>query len=430
VNHPPTETPTSADISRERPLRGLRILDLTQFLSGPYCTQTLADLGAEVTKVETPQGDLARHIPPHFIDDDSVYYLSVNRNKRSVVIDVKSTGGRALLKQLAQAHDIIIENFRPGVVKRLGLDVDALRKERPDLIWCSISGFGQDGPYRDRPAYDMIVQAASGGMSLTGESDGKPVRAGIPIADICAGLYAVIGVLAALQRRNSTGKGDFVDISMLDCQAAMLSYQAAYFLYSGKVPSPQGTGHDSIATYRRFTAGDGLDLVVTANTERMWQGLCRALGCSELSTHPDYNSLHRRHDNRIELWKQLETIFLRRPADEWVALLQDQEVPVAVINSLDRVMTDPQIQHRGMVREIRAADGRSIRVMGNPILFRDVEAVDDQFPPKLGEDTAIAMKELLGLSADEIEALARSGAIVLSGGAESIAHEIDCSGTT
>src|SRR3984957_9259868 len=404
-----------ADAAQGRPLSGVRILDLTQFLSGPYCTQTLADLGAEVTKIETPQGDLARHIPPHFVGDDSVYYLSVNRNKRSVVIDVKSTEGRALLKRLAQVHDIVIENFRPGVVNRLGLDFEALRVERPGLIWGSISGFGQDGPYKDRPAYDMIVQAASGGMSLTGESDGKPVRAGIPIADICAGLYAAIGVLAALQRRNTTGKGDLVDISMLDCQAAMLSYQAAYYLHSGTIPKPQGTSHDSIATYRRFTAGDGLDLVVTANTERMWQGLCRALECPELSSDPRYNSLHQRYDNRFDLWKRLEEIFLRRSAEEWVALLQSQEVPVAVINSLDRVMADPQMKHRGMVREMNATDGRHIRVMGNPIVFRDASAAAERFPSRMGEDTAVVMRDLLGLSLDEVEALARSGVIVVTG---------------
>src|SRR5919199_5982139 len=352
-------------------LAGIRVLDLTQVISGPYATQILGDLGADVIKVEPPQGDLARTMPPYFVGDDSVYFLAVNRNKRSLAVDMKRPEGLELVRRLALACDIVVENFRPGVLERLGLSLDALRAAHPGLIWCSVSGFGQDGPYRDKPAYDMIVQALSGGMSLTGEPGGPAVRSGLPIGDIAAGLYAVVAILAALRRREQTGQGDVIDISMLDCQAAMLTYQAAYFLHSGQVPGPQGSGHDSIPTYRTFAARDGREVVVSALSERMWQGLARALGRDDLVEDPRFRTNRERYRNRHELWPILEAAFRTRPADEWVAALEREEVPVAVVNTLDRVVEDPQIRHRGMVVELEAADGRRARVMGDPMVFRE-----------------------------------------------------------
>lgn len=393
------------------PLSGLRVLDLTQFLSGPYCSQILADLGAEVIKVEAPQGDLARYIPPHFVDDDSAYYLSINRNKRSVVADMKSPAGLEIVRRLALASDVVIENFRPGVLDRLGLDARALRAAKPALVWCSISGFGQDGPYRDKPAYDMIVQALSGGMSLTGEPGRTAVRAGIPIGDLAAGLYAAVGILAAVVRRTATGRGDAIDISMLDCQAAMLCYQGTYYLQSGTVPSRQGSGHDSIPTYRGFACAGGTELVVTANTERMWQGLCRVLGLAGLAEDPRFLTNRERHANCEALWAVLEPAFRRRPAAEWVVLLEAESIPVAVVNTLDRVMEDPQIRHRGMVTALSAPDGRAVRVMGNPLVFDEAARPDGQFPPALGEHTAEVLATVLGLSPQEIADLARSGAV-------------------
>ena len=409
-------SPTSDDCAREQksralPLAGLKVLDLTTFLSGPYCTQILADLGAEVTKVESPQGDLARHIPPHFVGDDSVYFLSVNRNKKSVVIDSRHPEGKALLRRLALAHDAIVENFRPGVAQRLGLSFEDLCKERPDLLWCSISGFGQDGPYRDKPAYDMIVQALSGGMSLTGERGGTPVRAGIPIGDIAAGMYATIGLLAALNRRNTTGKGDQIDISMLDCQVAMLSYQAAYHLYSGEIPGPQGSSHDSIPTYRTFRAQDGIGVVITANTERMWKGMCKAVGRPELAEDSRFATGADRHANREQLWEILDAVFSMRPADEWVPLLEEEEVPVGVVNTLDRVMSDPQIQHRGLISQMTDTAGRSARVIGSPIFFRNSDSAEPRFPPGLGQNSQEILRDVLGLSESEIAVAVASGAV-------------------
>jgi crotonobetainyl-CoA:carnitine CoA-transferase CaiB-like acyl-CoA transferase len=395
----------------EAALRGIRVLDLTQFLSGPHCTQILGDLGAEIVKVEAPQGDLARHIPPHFVDGDSVYYLAINRNKKSVAVDLKIEEGRDLVRRLVLASDIVVENFRPGVLDRLGIAAKELLAKKPGLIWCSISGFGQDGPYRDKPAYDMIVQALSGGMSLTGEPGRGAVRAGVPIGDLCAGMYAAIAVLAALHRRNETGRGEMIDISMLDCQAAMLSYQAAYHLHSGTVPGRQGTGHDSIPTYRAFTAGDDVEVVITANTEKMWQGLCRALGLEQLTDDPRFRANRDRFKHRHELWPLLEEAFRRRPADEWVALLEREEVPVGVVNTLDRVMGDPQIQHRGLVLELNG-EGKSARVMGDPIVFAEAGRPVPRYPPALGEDTEAVLRDVLGLDRDEVARLRAAGVLV------------------
>ena len=392
-------------------LAGIRVLDLTQFLSGPFCTQILADLGAEVIKVEGPQGDLARTIPPHFVEADSVYYLAINRNKRSLVVDMKTPEGQDVVRRLALASDVVVENYRPGVLDRLGLSATALRAEKPSLVWCSISGFGQTGPYRDKPAYDMIVQALSGGMSLTGEPEGQSVRAGIPIGDLAAGMYGAIGTLAALNRRNATGRGDFVDVSMLDCQAAMLCYQGAYHLHSGAVPGRQGRGHDSIATYRAFTAGDGIDLVVTANTERMWVGLCRALGRDELVADPRFRTNRERYANRGLLWPLLEAAFLERNADEWVLLLEREEIPVGVVNTLDRVVADPQILERGMVLELTAADGRRASVMGNPLRMEGARSAEHAYPPAAGEHSVDILTEVLGLDAQTIDGLLASGTV-------------------
>jgi crotonobetainyl-CoA:carnitine CoA-transferase CaiB-like acyl-CoA transferase len=402
---------SAGQLHKSLPLTGLKVLDLTQFLSGPYCTQILADLGAEVTKVEAPQGDLARHIPPHFVGQDSVYYLSVNRNKKSVVIDSRRPEGQALLRRLALQHDVIVENFRPGVMRRLGLSYEDLSQSRSGMIWCSISGFGQSGPYRDKPAYDMIVQALSGGMSLTGERGGTAVRAGIPIGDIAAGMYATIGVLAALNRRNETGKGDIVDVSMLDCQVAMLSYQAAYHLFSGEVPGRQGSSHDSIPTYRTFRAKDGIDVVITANTERMWKGMCNAIGQPALAEEPRFASGGERYRNRHELWEILDAAFATRPADEWVPLLEREEVPVGVVNTLDRVVRDPQVEHRGMVSELSNASGQKVRVIGNPIFLGGASDIEQKFPPTLGQDTAEVLSDLLGLSEVEIATAVKAGTI-------------------
>jgi crotonobetainyl-CoA:carnitine CoA-transferase CaiB-like acyl-CoA transferase len=392
-------------------LAGVRVIDFTQVLSGPFCTQILGDLGADVIKIESPQGDVARTMPPNFVGDSSVYYLSINRNKRSVVLDLKQPEGLRLARRLVAESDVVIENFRPGVLARLGIAAEEARRENPALIWCSVSGFGQDGPYRDKQAYDLIVQALSGGMSLTGERDGKSVRAGIPIADLAAGLYAAIGILAALHRVKETGRGETIDVSMLDCQAAMLCYQAANYLHSGRVPGRQGRGHDSVASYDTFEAADGVEVVVAAMTEGMWRSLCRAVGRTDALEDERFRTAAARHANRDAVRALLQEAFLRRPAEEWVALLEREGVPAGAVNTIDRVAADPQIRHRGMVFELAAADGRRVRVMGDPLFMEESRRAQYGYPPAAGEHSAEVLGEVLGLSADEIDGLTQAGIV-------------------
>jgi crotonobetainyl-CoA:carnitine CoA-transferase CaiB-like acyl-CoA transferase len=400
-------------MNRSGSLSDIRVLDLTQVLSGPYCTQMLGDLGADIIRAEGPQGDVARTMPPHFVGNDSIYFLSINRNKRSVVVDLKTPDGVALMRQLALASDVVVENFRPGVCERLGLSHEVLRAEKPSLIWCSISGFGQTGPYRDKPAYDLVVQALSGGMSLTGERDGVSVRAGIPIADLSAGMYAASAILAALYRRTKTGRGDAIDISMLDCQAAMLSYQAAFYLHSGEIPGRQGREHDSIATYGTFVTGDGVEIVIAALTERMWQKLCLVLGCEELIADARFGTAAIRNKNRALLVPLLQRQFLSRGADEWMTELDREGIPAGALKTIDRVVSDPQINHRNMVVELRSDDGRCVRTIDSPMLFEEVPRQSGSYPPAAGEHTAGVLKEVLGLDEREIGRLIANGAVAL-----------------
>lgn len=392
-------------------LAGIRVLDLTQVLSGPFCTQMLGDLGAEIIKVEGPQTDIARGMPPYYVGGDSVYFLSVNRNKHGLVADMKTPEGRAIVRRLALASDIVIENFRPGVCARLGLSSDELRAEKPGLIWCSISGFGQNGPYRDKAAYDLVVQALSGGMSLTGERDGVSVRAGIPIADLAAGMYAATAVLAALHRRDATGRGDVIDISMLDCQVALLSYQAAFCLHSGNVPGRQGREHDSIATYGTFRTRGGGELVIAALDDRMWRSLCRALGCEALLADPRFRTAADRAANRAVLVPILERLFLARPAEEWMELLEARNIAVGTLNTIDRVVQDPQIVHREMIVDLADDAGHRLKVPGNPMVFAEARSAVPAYPPAPGAHTEEILRNVLGLSEQQIGELRQAGVV-------------------
>jgi crotonobetainyl-CoA:carnitine CoA-transferase CaiB-like acyl-CoA transferase len=395
-----------------RPLAGLRVLDLTQFLSGPYATLILADLGAEVIKIEPHGGDSARAIPPHFVGEDSAYYLSVNRGKKSVAVDMKHEAGRRAVHELALRCDVLIENFRPGVAAKLGLSYAKLSEGNPRLVWCSISGFGQDGPYRDHPAYDMIVQALSGGMSLTGEHGGPPVRSGVPLGDLAAGMFSVIGVQSALLERERTGRGRQIDIAMLDCQISMLCYQAAYHLIAGVVPGTQGRGHDSIPTYRAFVAGDGVNVVVCANTERMWEDMADELGLSHLRSDPRFRTNADRHRQRSELWPLLDAAFAAHPSRHWVERFRARGIPVGVVNTLDKALSDPQVLHRNMVVELADDAGRRIRVAGNPVKFAGEAEAAGRYPPGLGADTAEVFATVLGWTPEQIEALVREGVLL------------------
>jgi CoA:oxalate CoA-transferase len=397
--------------TRTQPLSGYRILDLTTFLSGPFCTQILADLGAEVVKVESPEGDSSRAIPPYFVGDDSAYYLGINRNKRSIAVDMKQPAGLELVKRLVAQSDVVVENFRPGVAARIGLDIAAFCAADARLIWASISGFGQTGPWRDQPAYDMIVQALSGVMSLTGEPGRPSVRLGIPAGDMVAGMYATIAINAALADRERSGQGRVIDISMLDCQLAMLSYQSTYSLVAGVTPQPQGARHDSIPTYRSFVAGDGRELVVTANTERMWRGLCEALGLPALVNDPLYATGAKRLENRDTLWRLLEKAFLARDAAAWIDPLVKKGVPVALIKNVPEALRDARASGRDMITTLVGADGETIDVVGNPIKFFGAQELPASYPPALGADAELVLNDWLGMATSEVQALHSAGVL-------------------
>lgn len=403
----------SDTISTRAPLEGVTVLDLTTFLSGPFATQILADLGAEVIKLEAPDGDSSRAIPPHFVDDDSVYFLANNRGKSSIIVDLKTPEGQDLARRLVASVDVVVENFRPGVAARVGLDPDLLCGEHPDLVWASISGFGQTGPWKDRPAYDMVVQALGGVMSLTGEPGRPAVRSGIPVGDLVAGMYATIGIVSALQSRTSGHCGRRLDISMLDSQLAMLSYQGAYALHSGETPGPQGRAHDSIPTYRSFTAGDGRELVVTANTPAMWEGLCQVLGLPELPSDPDFVDASGRLTHRDRLWPLLEAAFLAASADEWVERLLAQGVPVALIRTVPEALEDADRSGRGMVLELAEGE-RRVRVVGDPIRYPG-RREERTFPPRLGEHTETVLRERLGLDDAALAGLLARGVVRSAG---------------
>ncbi|KPF89815.1 carnitine dehydratase [Novosphingobium sp. AAP83] len=396
---------------RSPPLSGVRIVDFTTFLSGPFCTQLFGDLGADVIKIESFEGDSSRSIPPHFVDDDSAYYLSTNRNKRSIALNLKTPEGLATARKLIAKADIVVENFRPGICARLGLDPAVIRKDQPELIWVSISGFGQVSPWRDRPAYDMIVQALSGVMSLTGEEGRSAMRLGIPAGDIIAGMYATIAALAALARRGRDGEGQTIDISMLDGQLSMLSYQAQYHLISGTMPGPQGAGHDSIPTYRSFRAGDGREFVVTANTDGMWRSMCNVLGLPELPELPEFATQGLRLANRELLWSKLEQAFLARSAVEWVEALTKEGVPVALIKNVGEAIADAREHGRDMIVPVEGY-GRNFEMIGSPMKLEGVDMPLDA-PPPLSCNAMEILSGLLGLDSAEIGALQEAGALLL-----------------
>jgi CoA:oxalate CoA-transferase len=394
----------------EPPLRGLRVLDLTQFLAGPFCTQILADLGAEIIKIEPQAGDPTRLLPPYFYKGESAYFLAINRTKQSVVLDLSIEAGRNVFYELVKKADVVIEAFRPGVAKKLGADYDALKNVNPRIVYCSISGFGQDGPYATRPAYDMIVQALSGAMSLTGETGGRPVRSGTPIGDLNAGQSAATAILAALWERERSGVGQAVDISMLDVQISMLSYLGEYYLVSGDVPGLQGRGHMSIPTYNAFRARDGRDVLICANTERMWQQLCEALEIPELVNDPRFETNERRHAHRAELEPILERAFARYDCADLLKRFHERGIPSAPVNSVAEALADPQIAHRRMVREVPHTRGGEIRVLGNPIKFSRSAENEFRSPPTLGQHTESVLRETLGYTSAQFETLRQQGA--------------------
>ncbi len=388
----------------------VRVLDLSRMLAGPYGSMLLADLGAEVIKIEEPGGgDPMRAMGPPFLGPqrESAYFLAINRNKKSVALDLERPEGQEVFRDLCRVADVVWENFRPGVMARLGCDPAALRAINPRLIVCSISAFGQEGPYRDWPAFDLALQAMGGAMSITGEDGRPPVRMGLPMGDLAGGMFGALAVAGALFRRAQTGEGTLIDLSLLDCQVSLLTYVAQYFWADGRVPGRVGSGHASVVPYQAFPTKDGF-LVVAVFAEKFWGGLCRALERPDLVADPRFDSNAKRVQRRAELVPQLETFFPERATAEWLARLHAEGVPAAPINRVDEVLADPQVRQREMVVEMAHPTLGAVETLGTPVKA-DALPFRPAPPPALGEHTDALLGGLLGYSAERLRAFRDGG---------------------
>ncbi len=391
------------------PLSGVRILDLTLIMAGPYCTLILGDLGAEVIKIEKPGiGESSREMPPYFFEDQSAYFIAMNRNKKSVTLDLKNPRGKEIFLELVKKSDVVIDNFRPGVMKKLGFDYPSLKGINPRIICCSISGYGQTGPFKDRPAFDLVIQARGGIMSYTGEEDRMPVRMGAPMGDLAGGLFASQGILAALYQRERTGRGQEIDISLVDCQTSLLTYRAQFFFVGNEIPKPVGSGHVSAHPIRAFKTKT-FSIVIDANTESIFVELCEAVGLPEMGRDRKFNSRESRLKNKEELYARLEEVFLNKTGEEWLEILE-KRIPIAPINTLDKALADPQTLSRGMVQQVPYGDKR-LNIVGNPIKMSEI--LEERFvrPPYLGEHTEEVLACIAGLQPEGIQALKKERVI-------------------
>jgi crotonobetainyl-CoA:carnitine CoA-transferase CaiB-like acyl-CoA transferase len=395
-----------------RLFEGVRVLDLSRMLAGPYGSMLLADMGAEVIKVEEPDGGDPMRVmgPPFLPDGDSAYFLAINRNKKSLALDLTKPEGREVFLDLAVEADVVWENFRPGVMQRLGLAFAALTAVNPRLVMCSISAYGQDGPYRDWPAFDLALQAMGGAMSVTGEDGGRPVRMGLPMGDLAGGMFGAFAVAGALFRRERTGHGAHVDLSLLDCQVSLLTYMAQYFWADGRVPRPLGSGHASVVPYGALATRDG-HLIVAIFAEKFWAGFCAAIERPEWARDARFAANRDRVGNREALMHLIEAVFRERPTAEWLTRLHAAGVPAAPILSVDRVLDDPQVRHRRMVVELEHPRHGALPTLGTPIKVDGALDAPLAPPARLGEHTDAVLRDLLKYPAERVAALRREGVI-------------------
>ena len=391
-------------------LDGITVLDLTRVLSGPYCTMMLADMGARVIKVEQPgKGDDTRGWGPPFQNGESAYFLSINRNKESVTLNLKHPEGRRVLDALIERSDVLVENFRPGTLDKMGLGYTSLSKQRPDLVYCSISGFGQTGPRRREPGYDAVMQGEGGLMSITGSNDGPGYRLGVAIADIVSGMFSAYGIAIALLARHRTGRGQFVDVGMLDAVTALLTYQAGIYFATETAPARLGNRHPTIAPYETLEAADG-DLVVAVGNDQLWKTFCGVLQLETLADDARFKTNKDRVSSHDELRPLLVERLKTRPAAEWLSKLKEAGVPCGGVRDLDQLFSDPQIIERAMVVTLDHPAAGLIRQLGVPIKLGDTPGAVRTPPPLLGEHTETVLREL-GLSMEEVEHLRQSGAV-------------------
>jgi formyl-CoA transferase len=393
------------------PLKGIRVLDLTRVLAGPFCSQTFSDLGAEVIKVEMPgTGDDTRSYPP-FVGGQSSYFMSLNRGKKSVTLDLKTREAREAIYRIAEKCDVFLENFRPGVTARLGVDYETLRKINPGLVYCSISSFGQTGPYAQWPGYDLIIQGMGGLMGITGEPGGPPVRVGMAITDIGAGMYAAIAILSALRAREFIGEGQYLDVSMIDGSVSWMTYVAGNYFATGEVPPRMGSAHPSIVPYQAFEASDGKSLLVAGGNDRLFELLCQVMGLDGLKDDPRYATNDKRVENRGTLIPFLQEEFMKRPRDGWLEAMRAVGFPCAPVYTIDEIFSDPQVLHRGMLAEIEHPAAGTIKQIGPALKLSETPCAMGAPPPVLGEHTEEVLRTLAGYSEQEVEGLRRAGAI-------------------
>lgn len=401
-----------------RPLQNIRVLDITRALAGPYCTMMLGDLGADVIKVERPKsGDESRGWGPPFVGEpygpytgESAYFLASNRNKRSITINIQTTEGQEIIRRLAGASDVFVENYRTGDLDKFGLGYEDLHRLYPKLIYCSISGYGRTGPYAERPGYDAIIQAEGGMMSLSGPAEGSPSRAGIPIIDITSGMFASTAILAALRARDLTGAGQLVDISLFDAHIALLTNAASNYLIGGEPPRRLGNSHPNIVPYDSFPARDGWFVMGAAN-QSQWETLCDMIERPDLKTDPRFASNGLRVQNRIAVVDELNRIFAERDVREWLEKFTVAGLPCAPINSLPQVFADPQTAARNMVLDAPHPTAGTVRMTGFPYKFSETPAELHAPPPLLGQHTEEILTTVLDYSIEEVSALRDKGAI-------------------
>ncbi|MBB5519158.1 CaiB/BaiF CoA transferase family protein [Amphiplicatus metriothermophilus] len=408
-------------------LAGVRVLDLSRVLAGPWASQIFADLGAEVVKIERPgRGDDTRGWGPPFLHDadgeatDAAYFLSANRNKRSVAIDIAAPEGAALVRRLAAQADVLIENFKVGGLRKYGLDYESLRNVNRRLVYCSVTGFGQTGPYAARAGYDYMIQAMGGLMSITGQPDGapgaEPMKVGVAVADLFAGMYAAAGALAALRHAERTGEGQHLDVALYDCQIAMLANQAANYLVSGVAPGRLGNAHPNIAPYQVFETADG-HIVIAVGNDGQFAAFARLIGRPELAADARFETNRRRVENRAALIAEIAPAIRERTSKAWFELLEAAGVPAGPINAIDAVFADPQTRARAMAapapQEAARAEAPDLRYVPHPVKYSATPARFDGAPPALGAHTRDVLESALGLSAAEIAALAKKGVIAI-----------------
>jgi crotonobetainyl-CoA:carnitine CoA-transferase CaiB-like acyl-CoA transferase len=395
-----------------RLLDGVRVLDLSRMLAGPYGTLLLGDMGAEVIKIEDPDGGDPMRVmgPPFLPNGESAYFLAVNRNKKSVALDLTKPAGRDVFLDLVRSADVVWENFRPGIMQRLGCEYATLAALNPRIVVCSISAYGQDGPYRDWPAFDLALQAMGGAMSLTGEPGRPPARMGLPMGDLAGGMFGAFAVVSALLRRERTGQGAHVDLSLLDAQASLLTYIAQYYWTDGRVPGPQGSGHASVVPYQALATRDG-HMIVAVFAEKFWGCFCRAVERPEWRQDPRFATNRDRVENRAALVPLVEDVFGTRTTAEWLARLQAEGVPAAPIHSVDRVLADPQLTMREMITQVNHPELGVLPTLGTPIKVDGRMGVDLIPPPRLGQHTDAVLRDLLKYPVDRIERLRRDGLV-------------------